>query len=45
MSAPPTSNEQMLKFWQDAAQTMNSAQQEWTKAWSAMAAGAEVAEG
>ena len=41
MGTPPTGGEQMLKFWQDAAQTMNSAQQEWSKAWSNMGAGAK----
>ncbi|MEZ4710771.1 MAG: hypothetical protein R3A44_26470 [Caldilineaceae bacterium] len=41
MDAPSVSGDPMLKFWQDAAQTMNSAQQEWNKAWNAMAAGAQ----
>jgi hypothetical protein len=41
MGVPPASGEPMLKFWQDAAQTMNNAQQEWTKTWSAMATGAK----
>lgn len=41
MGIPATPNDPMLKFWQDAAQTVNNAQQEWAKTWSAVAAGAK----